>query len=66
MKQYLDAKQLQGKTGLSRPVVYRMLNDPSCPVIRFGRSIRVLESDFDEWARRKFGVISVNSGEVVM
>lgn len=57
MDKYLDAKQIQDKTGLSRPMVYKLLNEPGCPTMRIGRSIRVLESDFDAWARKRFWII---------
>lgn len=55
MNAYLDAKMIQEKTGLSRPKVYKLLNEPDCPSIRFGRALRVAENDFDEWVKKRFG-----------
>ena len=55
MNRYLTAKDLQEKMGLSRPKVYELLNEPDCPVIRIGRSIRVTENDFDRWIKMRFG-----------
>lgn len=54
MNDFLNAKQLQKKTGLSRPMIYKILNEPDCPIVRIGRSIRVLEQDFDRWFIEKY------------
>lgn len=55
MNNFLNAKQIQEKTGLSRPKVYELLNESTCPIIRIGRSIRVSEQDFDRWFVEKYG-----------
>lgn len=52
---YLSAKDIQTKTGLSRPMVYQLLNRADCPALRIGRSIRVPENAFDAWMQREFG-----------
>src|SRR5262245_10962165 len=45
----LHTSHVQELTGLSMPMVYGLLNRKGCPVLRFGRSIRVLRDPFLKW-----------------
>ena len=52
----LTWRQVQAITGLSRPKVYELLNTQGCPVVRFGRAIRVMRDPFFLWLRHQAGV----------
>jgi len=52
----LKAPHIQDITQLSRPKVYDLLNTPGCPVVRFGRTIRVPRDAFFRWIERQAGV----------
>jgi excisionase family DNA binding protein len=52
----LSTHHLQELTGLSMPMVYALLNRKGCPVVRFGRAIRVLRDPFLRWLEEQAGV----------
>jgi excisionase family DNA binding protein len=45
----LHAHHVKALTGLSMPTVYDLLGRKGCPVVRFGRAIRVLRDPFLRW-----------------
>jgi excisionase family DNA binding protein len=55
----LKAPHIQSITLLSRPKVYDLLNTPGCPVVRFGRTIRVPRDTFLRWLEQQAGVEEV-------
>jgi excisionase family DNA binding protein len=52
----LHAHHIQALTGLSRPKVYDLLNRKGCPVVRFGRAIRVIRDPFLHWLEEQAGL----------
>ena len=53
----LREPHIRGITGLSRAKVYELLNTQGCPVVRFGRAIRVPRDAFLRWLDRQAGGI---------
>jgi len=45
----LNAYHVQDLTGLSMPMVYDLLAREGCPVVRFGRAIRIWRDPFLRW-----------------
>ena len=64
MKKLLTAADIVERGNVCKSKAYDLMNT-ELPVIRFGRSIRVLEEDWDEWleARRDGGVVPLTQGE---
>lgn len=52
MEKYISAKEIMESTGLSRNVVYAMMNFPGFPSARIGKRLVVSESAFREWMNR--------------
>jgi excisionase family DNA binding protein len=52
----LKAHHIKGITGLSRVKVYALLNTQGCPIIRFGRAIRIPRDAFFRWLEQQAGV----------
>ena len=51
----LTMRDIQGITGLSRDLVYRLPHTKGFPVVRFGRAIRVPRDAFLSWLNRQAG-----------
>lgn len=47
----LTVKELQPYLQISRTKAYQLVNTPSFPVLRIGKSIRIPKDQLDEWIR---------------
>ena len=53
---YLKSKDIMQILGVSINVVYRIINSPNFPVVKFGQKcIRVPENEFYEWMKENIG-----------
>lgn len=49
MNKPLTPKILIAETGLHKDVIYDMLRDPTCPVIRYGSKYLIARAAWDGW-----------------
>jgi excisionase family DNA binding protein len=51
----MTARDVQALTGLHKDGVYQLLHEAGCPVVRFGRVIRVMRDPFWRWLQERAG-----------
>jgi excisionase family DNA binding protein len=49
----LTAKHVQQLLGIGKVTAYTLLKEPGCPVVHFGKSIRLPRDQFMAWLERK-------------
>lgn len=52
---WLKTKDIEKKFGLSHATVNKLIHTKGCPVLRIGRSIRIKESDFNDFLAAYMG-----------
>jgi excisionase family DNA binding protein len=58
----LHAYHIRQLTDLSMPTVYELLRRKGCPVVRFGRAIRVFRDPFLRWLEEQTRVDETPKG----
>lgn len=49
MEKYLNVREIASKLDVSKMTIYRLVDAGMLPALRIGKSLRILETDLEEW-----------------